>query len=87
MYETADYMIGIGPNKSDETVYQVINKFTEVVEYEDYMLPRAIDTMLVIQERLDEAKEADRKAFLDPPLTLITGGNDDEGTGGLHPFR
>jgi len=69
-YVTDDYHLVVG-EKDDMSVYHVINKDSKVVEYEDYLLPRTLDTMLEMQSRL---KEQVRK--FDFP-TVATVGEDD----------
>ena len=56
-YSTKDYVLEIGVSREDggAPAYHVINKDSRVVEYEDYMLPRTIDSMVQIQERLNES--------------------------------
>lgn len=48
-----DYRLYVG-EKDDQKVYHVVNKESLVVEYEDYLLPRTLDTMMEMQSRLTE---------------------------------
>lgn len=79
MYDTKDYYIDIGESleepKQDE--YKIYNKKTGVVEYSDYLLPRVIDSMLQMQERLVEVVNKFNesvKADNTPQLTVIGNG-------------
>ena len=57
LFSTENYTleVGVSREEKDTPAYHVINKESKVVEYEDYMLPRAVDSMMQIQERLNEA--------------------------------
>lgn len=63
LFSTNDYTLEVGVSREEDNTpaYHVINKESKVIEYEDYMLPRAIDSMMQIQERLDEAMVAFNK--------------------------
>lgn len=52
-FVTEDYRLVVG-EKDDQQVYHVVNKESLVVEYEDYLLPRTLDTMMEMQSRLTE---------------------------------
>jgi hypothetical protein len=69
-YKTDDYFIKVqGSNEDKEVlIYVVKNRVTDVVEYEDYMLPRAIDALVQMQERLGEA----RSKYNTPPPVVFT---------------
>lgn len=55
-FHTSDYYISVGDKSTDDPqkVYQVWNRDCQVLEYEDYLLPRTIDTMLEMQSRLEQ---------------------------------
>lgn len=57
-YQTHDYVVEVVNQDSEQggLVYRVQNKITSVYEYEDYLFPRLLDTMVEMQVRLDEAK-------------------------------
>ena len=78
-YETEDYYIDIGESLEEpkQREYKVYNKKTEVVEYSDYLLPRVIDSMLQMQEKLVEVVNKFNesvKADNTPKLTVIGNG-------------
>lgn len=88
-FRTTHYEIRVGPHagQGDEKqdIYQIVNREHGVIEYQDYLLPRALDSLLDLQKRLDETLAG----FLTKgapesknPLTIVGGGND--GTDGLH---
>ncbi len=80
-YITADYEIVVGV-KDDQPTYQVRNIETDVIEYEDYILPRSIDTMIEMQTMLDKARI---KLVDGPKLELVKKEiTDEEGGNGLH---
>lgn len=68
-YVTEDYAISVGQNKEDQTVYLITNKETGVVEYEDYLLPRTLNTLVELQSRLEEARETFDKPV--KPLAIV----------------
>tara|TARA_R110000851_G_scaffold224947_2_gene377759 strand:+ start:915 stop:1181 length:267 start_codon:yes stop_codon:yes gene_type:complete len=78
-YETEDYYIDIGESLEEpkQREYKVYNKKTGVVEYSDYLLPRVIDSMLQMQEKLVEVVNKFNesvKADNTPKLTVIGNG-------------
>ena len=67
-YTTEDYQVEIAQSREDEVpVYHIVNKITGVMEYEDHLLPRTIDSMLQMQERMNEVRE---RMFPTPPDVL-----------------
>ena len=59
-YDTKNYTLEVGNSEIEDgngqsLIYKVVNKETGVSEYEDFMLPRAISSMVQLQERLEEA--------------------------------
>jgi hypothetical protein len=80
-FETPDYILSIGVHE-DLPIYQVVNKVTGVMEYQDYLLPRAIESLQAMQKQLIEVRDRFNGPDV-PKLSLLDGGNDDE-TGGLH---
>ncbi len=82
-YQTANYILGV-VKQDGKSMYQVQNKGTEVVEYEDFLLSRILDTLVEMQTRLDAAVEKfEGHAVPKPRLTLVPGGSGD-GEGGVH---
>ena len=77
-YQTDDYRIEVVENKEGVEVYVVVNRTTGVTEYEDYLLPRTVDTLMELQKRLEEVN----RRFENPPLAVVEGGKD--GEVGLH---
>ena len=83
-YVTDDYEIVLGapPHDSEgvgeEDVYKIRNKVTGVYEYSDYLLSRTVDTLVQMQERLDEVREKFFKADK-PKLEVV-----DNGESSLH---
>lgn len=81
-FVTDDYRLEIGENEG-QTIYQVVNIHTGVMEYQDFLLSRIIETLPKMQHRLDEVREEFRNPPQSAPsLTAIPGGLDDGG--GLH---
>jgi hypothetical protein len=68
-YSTDDYSVGTAENKEGQAIYTVVNTDSGITEYEDYLLPRVLDTMVEMQSRLDEA----RKKVEFPPLVEAAG--------------
>jgi hypothetical protein len=77
-YQTDDYRIEVVENKEGVEVYVIVNRTTGVTEYEDYLLPRTVDTLMELQKRLEEVN----RRFENPPLAVVEGGKD--GEVGLH---
>ena len=78
--ETADYVLQVGEFEGSDT-YQVINKMTMVVEHSDYLLPRVLETVGELQNRLDEVRE---KISNPTKGTLLEAVKDDDSTHGVH---
>jgi len=76
------YQLGVGKDEHDKPFYQVMNIESGVVEYDDYILPRSIEALYNLTEKLDEVytKQGTDKQL---PLTLVTKGETD-GEGSLH---
>lgn len=77
-YETEHYKIIVAENKEASEVYHIVNRVTGVTEYEDYLLPRAIDTLMELQDRLTEVLQK----FNGPKLSVIEESKD--GKVGIH---
>jgi len=77
-YSTKDYVITHAIEEG-KTVYQLVNREYQVVEYIDHLLPRTINTMLEIQKEL----ESSRRIYNNPKLKVVEK-DDDEGEHGLH---
>lgn len=76
-YSTDDYRIEIKVKAGEETyngdkstIYCIVNNESGVVEYDDYVLPRIIDTMYELQARLDEVRSKTREQDA-PVLELV----------------
>jgi len=57
-YQTNNYTIEVGATVEDgenKLIYQIVNKDTNVVEYDDFILPRTIEALTNLQDKLDEA--------------------------------
>ncbi len=67
-YSTDDYDLVVGITEEDKYAYQLVNRETGVMEYEDYLLPRAVDYMIEVQSRLEAVRA---KLSTSPVLTLI----------------
>ncbi len=84
-YHTASYKLEV-MEQDGKHIYQVRNKDTGVIEYEDFLLSRILDTLVEMQSRLDAAVEK-YSTYASPPsapqLTVIPGGTGD-GEGGVH---
>lgn len=79
-YETTDYRIVITVNLSGMSAYQIHNTKYGVVEYEDHLLSRIINTMQDMQAELDKSV----KKYVPPFLTLVEGSDEDEGEPSIH---
>lgn len=89
--QTDNYMIRVGTHNQSAfvdgqdpevvSIYQVVNKETGVVEYEDNILPRTIETMMEVQSRLTEVKN---KLFAVEPALKLIGEEDVEGGNSIH---
>lgn len=76
-YQTKNYQVVLGSKEEGgEAIitYEVVNKGTGVTEYEDYLLPRVINTLSELQNRLDEAIEAFNNPQHTPKLSIAPGG-------------
>lgn len=73
-YSTQDYVIRVA-EKESQFVYQVVNNDSGIIEYEDYLLPRTLDTMMEMQARLTEARKK-----VDFPVLSAIGGDKKDGT-------
>lgn len=78
-YTTKDYSVEVVTKDDTTRVYQVLNTALGVVEYEDYLLPRVIDTMAEMQTRLDEARQRLAGPIV-PHLSAVGGKKDGEPT-------
>lgn len=78
-YVTDDYSVVIG-EADGKPVYNIVNRVTEVVEYEDYLLPRVIDTVIEYQKRLEQAREKFSPAVPNNVVSLTDEGPDGEDT-------
>ena len=79
-YVTEDYEVVVDKGPDGDMVYKIVNKETEVHEYSDYLLSRTIDTLIQMQERLEDVRS---KFFtVDKPklLTMVK----DNGEDSLH---
>jgi len=56
-YNTENYSIMVGDSllHENEVAYQIVNTDTGVIEFEDNILPRTIDALLNLQNKLTEA--------------------------------
>lgn len=82
-FQTEDYQIHIGSKDEDGhniVTYEVINRRTGVTEYEDFLLPRVITTMVELQKRLLEAIDIFEKRDKEKPVLSITPGGKGEHT-------
>lgn len=78
---TEHYALGIGKDDKDRPVYQVTNVESGIVEYDDYILPRSIEALWNLTDKLNEAYEMISKDKA--PLALVIKGEKDE-TGSIH---
>jgi hypothetical protein len=81
---TEYYALGVGEDSDKKPIYQVMNLETGVVEYDDYILPRSLEALENLTEKLGEVYNslAKDKAEL-APLTLVTKEKED-GEGSIH---
>lgn len=71
-YATKDYKVLVKVGDREDS-YEVLNMKTQVSEYTDHLLPRALQMMLELQELLDEYRAKIRKG------NIKAIGGDDEG--------
>lgn len=58
LFSTDSYDIRVGRSTeegADQNLYQIINRETGVIEYEDTIMPRTLDACKNLQELLNEA--------------------------------
>ena len=74
-YVTDTFLVetGVSETNPDQTIYKIINKDTKVVEYEDHILARTIQTLIRLEDHLKEANlEFDtgklKEEFVDGPV-------------------
>jgi len=84
-YSTNDYMLDIGEHEG-LAIYQIINREHNVMEYQDHLLPRVIDTIAELQQRLDESRSKLSTGAVKAPASTVIEGNFTKGDGsdGLH---
>jgi len=87
-YKTSDYDLRIGEHEG-LSIYQVVNREYGVMEYQDYLLPRVLDTLYELQERLDKMRVKLSGGTPEPAndsnvLGFSKPGGKDDDTGGLH---
>ena len=69
-YDTDNYSLVVGAGiDSNVDEYQVVNKLTGVIEYNDYILPRSIEALVNLQEKLDEVESSFKSGQL--KLSLV----------------
>ena len=83
LYETEHYELVIGKDDKDQAIYQVVNRATKVIEYDDYILPRSLDAMSNLEEKLVDADKVFRQAVAADTLSLVVVGDEND-KGSLH---
>ena len=53
-FTTVNYKVRVGENEMGMKVYQVLNKETNVIEYEDNILSRTLESLEHLEFRLNE---------------------------------
>lgn len=81
-YNTEHYRVVVAEISTDGLGYQIVNKATGVVEYEDVILPRTLDSLASLQQELTRANEEIAPAAK-PKLASI-GGDKANGDGSIH---
>lgn len=81
-YNTEHYTVIVAELSTDGLGYQIVNKLTGVVEYEDVILPRTLDSLASLQQELTRANEEIAPATR-PKLASI-GGDKPNGDGSIH---
>ena len=73
-YQTENFHMTTGTSSNPEVVndlYQVRNKFSGIIEYEDFILARSIEMLLQLEGKLVEVKAS----FLNTTLVKEGGGS------------
>ena len=73
-FQTENFYLTTGLSSNPEVtndLYQVKNKSTEIIEYEDYILARSIEMLLQLEGKLVEVKAS----FLNTTLVKEGGGS------------
>ncbi len=76
------YTLDVGTDKDDKYIYQVTNRESGVVEYDDYILPRSFEAMTNLNDKLTEVylEMSKDKA----PLELVVKKGEGNDKGSLH---
>ena len=73
---TEHYCLGVGEDKDGRSIYEVVNQETGVVEYDDYILPRSLEALYNLTEKLTDVY----KNLEAPTLELVRERKDGEGS-------
>ena len=77
------YQLGVGEDENGKSIYNVVNIETGVVEYDDYILPRSIEALTNLTEKLGEVYiELGKDKQL--PLALVPTKGEEDGEGSIH---
>lgn len=77
---TEHYALVVGKDGNEKPIYQVTNLETGVVEYDDYILPRSLEALDNLTEKLSEVYNSMGKDKALAPLSLVSKEKDDEGS-------
>ncbi len=80
---TEHYALGVGEDANEKPIYQVTNLETGVVEYDDYILPRSLEALDNLTNKLTEMYNSMVKDKSLAPLSLVSKEKPD-GEGSLH---
>ena len=75
------YTLGVGEDKDGKPMYEVMNTETGVVEYDDYILPRSIEALDNLTEKLVEVQQRRAKTTL---ALVGEAKGETDGKGSLH---
>ena len=81
------YELRVGMDTNDRSIYQVINLESGVVEYDDYILPRSIEALDNLNEKLAQvyAGKVTAAAVANRPnLVVVKDKEKEDGEGSLH---
>jgi len=78
---TEYYQLGIGEDKNGRSIYEVLNLETGVVEYDDYILPRSLEALFNLTEKLTDVYKTLGE---DKPTSLSLVKGEADGEGSLH---
>lgn len=86
-YETENYKVVVATLATETEGYQIVNKSTGVVEYEDVILPRTLDSLASLQQEITRANEDfenSKPSKAAKSILRSIGGDSPNGDGSIH---